>query len=402
MTTPKKRSINWIQEYVAQQQNSEAPDEFHLWTAVSTIAGALGRKVWFDMGNHIVVPNFYIVFVSPPGVVQKSTTLGAGKDYLKKLDVIHFGPDTVTWQAITDTLIDAQETEELKNPQGVMDYVTMSSLHLAVSELGTFFQEKDTDKINLMTHLWDAPADYTKRTRMDGNIVINNPCINFIAGCTPAWITENLGSYFIGGGLSSRMIFIFADKKARRLAYPAKQKKNHRHKILVEELKKINLLKGVFTMDADAREYGVKFYNRVCDMLDSDAMDPRYKSFISRMQTHYHKIAIVVSASTREDMVIDMHCVETAETLTMLAFTKLQQVYSLIGQTKEVQHHDTVLNVFDLVDKPYLTEQEIFSMVQKQMSHWHFKNALASNIAAKHIGKKQVGVDLVYCRIEGK
>ena len=107
MTTSKnQRGINWIQEYVAQQQNSEAPDEFHLWTAVSTVAGALGRKVWFDMGNHLVVPNFYIVFVSPPGIVQKSTTIGAGKRLLKQLDGIHFGPDTVTWQAITDTLMD--------------------------------------------------------------------------------------------------------------------------------------------------------------------------------------------------------------------------------------------------------------------------------------------------------
>jgi len=397
----KKRSVNWIQEYVAQQQNSEAPDEFHLWTAVSTIAGALGRKVWFDMGNHIVVPNFYIVFVSPPGVVQKSTTLGAGKSLLKKLDdpPIHFGPDTVTWQAITDTLIDAADTEEIMNPNGVVDYITMSSLHLAVSELGTFFQENDSDKINLMTHLWDAPPDYTKRTRMDGNIIINNPCINFIAGCTPAWITDNLPSYFIGGGLSSRMIFIFADKKARRLAYPAKQKETQRQKVLVDELRKINNMRGVFTMDADARAYGVEFYNTVCDMLDSEAMDPRYKSFISRLQTHYHKTAMIVSASTREDMVIDMHCVETAHMLTMSAFTKLQQVYSLIGQTKEVQHHELVLGVFDLVDKPYLTEEEIFNKVCKQMGHWHFKNALASNVAARHIGKKQVGADIVYCRI---
>lgn len=396
MTT--KRKLNWIQEYVAQQQNSEAPDEFHLWTAVSTIAGALGRKCWFDMGNHIVVPNFYIVFVSPPGIVQKSTTIGAGKRLLKQLDNIHFGPDTVTWQAITDTLLEAQDVVEVSNQQGVPDFITMSSIHLAVSELGTFFQEKDTDKINLMTHLWDAPPDYTKRTRMDGNITISNPCINFISGCTPAWITENLGAYFIGGGLSSRMIFIFADKKARRIAYPKKQDQNHRQKELIKDLKEINLMKGEFTMEAEAKAYGIVFYDKVCDMMDSDSMDPRYKSFAARMQTHYHKVAMVVSAATRTDQVMDLHCVETADVLTMLAFTKLQQVYNLIGQSKEVQQHDQILSVFDQMDQANLTEDQLFNKVQKQMSHWHFKNALASNIAAKHIGKKQVGAEILYYR----
>lgn len=393
-----KRNINWIQEYLKYSMNGEAPDEFHLWTAISTIAGAMGRKVWFDMGNHIVVPSFYIIFVSPPGIVQKTTTLGAGKSFLKQLEGIHFGPDTVTWQAITDALADSVETVEIPLEDGSVDFVTMSAMHLAVGELGTFFQEKDNDKINLMTHLWDAPADYTKQTRMDGLLTIHNPCINFISGCTPAWITDNLGTYFIGGGLSSRAIFIYADKKARRVAYPQNQTKDYRYKQLIQELQSIQNLKGKFTMDIDARDHGLLFYEKICDMLESDLVDPRYKSFVARMQTHYHKIAIAISAATRTDMKIDVHCVETAEALTLSAYSKLPSIYNLIGQSKEIKQHEMILYAFDVSGKEYLTEDQIFNTVQKQMSHWHFKNALASAVAAKQVGKKQMGMDIYYFR----
>ncbi len=392
------RKINWIQEYLKHNMNGEAPDEFHLWTAISTIGAALGRKVWFDMGNHIVVPNFYIIFVSPPGVVQKSTTLGAGKEFLKQLDGIRFGPDTVTWQAITDSLQDAVETVEVPLRNGDIDYLQISAIHLAVGELGTFFQEKDADKINLMTHLWDAPKDYTKRTRMDGELIIHNPCINFISGCTPSWIADNLDHYFIGGGLSSRVIFIFADKKARRIAYPENHQNNYRRQQLIEELRAIASLKGEFKMDPDAKAIGISFYNEICDMLESDSVDPRYKSFIARMQTHYHKVCMVISAASRIDLTIDAHCATAAKALVLNAYSKLPSVYNLIGQTQEVKHHDVLLKAFDLSGKPALTEDELFNAVQKQLSHWQFKNALASIIASKDVGKKQIQSDIYYYR----
>ena len=56
---------NWLSAYVSYTDDTEAPREFHLWSAISAVAGALGRKCWIDMGTFTLYPAFYIIFVAP-------------------------------------------------------------------------------------------------------------------------------------------------------------------------------------------------------------------------------------------------------------------------------------------------------------------------------------------------
>src|SRR5574343_321589 len=66
---------NWLRAYVAFTADSESPDDFHFWTGVATIAGALRRRVWIDMRKFQWTPNFYIILVGPPGIATKSTSI---------------------------------------------------------------------------------------------------------------------------------------------------------------------------------------------------------------------------------------------------------------------------------------------------------------------------------------
>jgi len=86
-------SNNWIQSYLEYSSLSEAPENFHFWTAVSCIAGALRRRVWIDQGYFQWTPNFYIIFTAPPGIVSKSTTASIGMRLLREVPGIQFGPD---------------------------------------------------------------------------------------------------------------------------------------------------------------------------------------------------------------------------------------------------------------------------------------------------------------------
>ena len=44
---PKRRLGDWLKSYMAYTSPLEAPDDFHFWTGVSTIAGALRRRFVF-------------------------------------------------------------------------------------------------------------------------------------------------------------------------------------------------------------------------------------------------------------------------------------------------------------------------------------------------------------------
>ena len=100
---------NWLSAYLEFTQVSEAPDSFHFWVGVWTISGALRRKVYLEMGHFQWVPNFYILLVSPPGIVSKSTCLNIGSSMLKELTTIKFGPESMTWQSLVEALSNAKE-----------------------------------------------------------------------------------------------------------------------------------------------------------------------------------------------------------------------------------------------------------------------------------------------------
>src|SRR5258708_32530922 len=83
----------------------ESTLNFHFWTGIATIAGALRRRVWIDMRKFIWTPNFYIILVAPAGIAAKSTSISIGLDLLLKLPTqagIRFGPESLTGQKCSD------------------------------------------------------------------------------------------------------------------------------------------------------------------------------------------------------------------------------------------------------------------------------------------------------------
>mgnify|MGYP001584454575 FL=1 len=69
-----RRCADWIQTYIRYTSGTESPRIMHFWSAVSAMAGALRRKVWFDQIRFKWYCSFYIVFVADPGIATKSTT----------------------------------------------------------------------------------------------------------------------------------------------------------------------------------------------------------------------------------------------------------------------------------------------------------------------------------------
>jgi len=227
---------------------SESPDKFHFWTAVATIAGALRRKVWIDCAYWQWVPNFYIIFVAPPGIVAKSTTAGIGMNLLRKVPKINFGSDVSTWEALVQSL--AKSREVFTTPDN--RFLKMSAITCVASELGTFLNPQNREQIDALVSLWDsAQGEWKKTTKTQGSDTIINPWLNLIGCTTPAWISGAFPEYMIGGGFTSRAIFVYADRKRQLVAYP-KRVMNPRHASmtddLIADLTKISTLSGAYEL----------------------------------------------------------------------------------------------------------------------------------------------------------
>lgn len=308
-----RRLKNWIESYMVYTQHSEAPDEMHKWAAIGTIAGALRRRVWFDMGYFTWYPNFFMFFVAPPGIVSKSTTMGIGIDLLREVPGIKFGPSAITWQALIKALADAQEHIEFQG-----EFYPMAALTIAVSELGTFLDPRNREMIDVLVDLWDGrQGAWDKVTKTGSSESIINPWIHIIGCTTPSWIAENFGDYFFGGGLASRSVMVYAEEKRKLVAYPKRHFETGMGELkarLIHDLTEMSEMFGEFTLTDEAYAWGDAWYKRHWTEDDHSHIEgDKFRAYLARKQTHLHKVAMILSAAENSSLVIEPQHLITAD-----------------------------------------------------------------------------------------
>ena len=340
---------HWLKAYVEHTRISEAPDSFHFWTGVATIAGALRRRVWIDELTHQWVPNFYIVLVGPPGVVTKSTTVGLGMRILRKLKGINFGPEATTWQKLTDALQAASETITYTDKKGQILKKEMACITCEVSELGTFFRFDDDPFMSVLIDLWDGkekPWSYSTIGR--GETIIPNPWLNIIGATTPAWLRQNFPEHMIGGGLTSRTIFVFAEQKRRLIAYPSQETLPgdywETERKLAEDLMVIGTLVGEYSLTKEAREWGSAWYAKHWSSTPLHMASERYGGYKARKQGHMHKLAMVLAAAQRSELLIEKEDLEMADKLLGVVEPDMIKVFESIGVVDEVKNVSELLS----------------------------------------------------------
>lgn len=321
---------------------SEAPKHMHFWTAVSTVAGALRRRVWIDMAYFRWYPNFYVILVAPPGVVSKSTTAGIGMSLLKKVPDIKFGPDVVTWQALVTGFAESTMTYEYEGA-----YHAMSALTIESSEFGNLLNPSDKEMVDLLVSLWDGKQGvFEKKTKGSGCDSVENPWINLIACTTPSWIAGHFPEYMIGGGFTSRCVFVYADKKARLVAYPNQIVPDNLIQTatqLIEDLTQISQLVGSYQLTPKALAWGEKWYANHYESKHLHLDDDRFGGYLARKQTHIHKLAMVLAAAESSIMEITDEHLAVADTMVTDLEQDMQFVFSKIGKSEDAIYTERLI-----------------------------------------------------------
>lgn len=330
---------DWIPAFLDYASVVESPRIMHFWAAVGAISGALRKKVWIDMKRFTWTPNFFIIFVAPPGIVSKSTTADIAMDLLKQVPGINFGPDVVTWPALVSAF--AKVTEQF--PFGE-EYIPMSALTLVASELGNLINPQDRDMINLYINLWDGRKTLEKVTKMSGNDLVEGPWVNMLGCTTPHWIADNMPSATVGGGFTSRCVFVYADKKEKYVAYVDEQVRatdQAQREALIHDLEHISLnMTGPFVIEESAREWGRAWYETLWESRPQSLDDDRLDGYVARKQTHMHKLAMVLAASKSDELVITKGDLVLADKMLASVEGDLGKVFSRIGMSEDATHAD--------------------------------------------------------------
>ena len=371
----------------------EAPDLFHLWVAIGTVAGALQRKVWIDQYHFSWTPNFFIVLVAPPGVVSKSTSANIGMDLLRNVEGVYFGPDSVTWQALFDSFQDAATVVE-----GIG---TTSPLTVAASELGTFLDPQNRELIDVLNDMWDGKErPITRRTRGEGPTQIERPWLNLIGCTTPGWLEEHVPSIMFKGGFMSRTVFVYQERKRFLTAYIKEKMGAHAAEYavlrqhLINDLQTIHEIKGEYLLSKESFAWGEDWYKRHWTEKNPYGLDKElFGPYFARKQTHIHKLAMVLAAATSERRVIEVTHLMQAERLVTSLEPNMNRVLGAIVDTDETRKVAAFCQMLLACGGP-VNKQMAWRVCMRQMSLDDFNNAIRASIAAGFVTEVGTGTTL--------
>lgn len=388
MSDSRRKCKNWLATYSEYTKASEAPRSFHVWTGISTIAAVLQRKVWIEQRIFQWTPNFYIIFVGPAGVVTKSTTVKIGANLLRDIDGVTFGPNSLTWNALTEAMSKAQKAVPVTPGDMGSELLHMSCITCSVGELGTFLDPSDRKMVDVFTDLWDGQKGvWEHSTKTQGTTTIANPWLNIIAATTPSWLKENFPESMIGGGLTSRIVFVYGSQKQQFIPYPSllqqKEEFESLEADLIHDLKLMNEMQGEYILTDDAMAWGAAWYEKHWGEPEGVLANARFEGYRARKQTHLHKLAIVVAASKSNDLVITSGDLKTAANMVTLLETDMLKVFESIGATEESKHTMDLVNILYIFGKQ-MKQDELFLRVSNHMTLDDFTKATTAGIKSNY------------------
>lgn len=397
-----RKCRDFMATYMEYTSNSEAPDQFHRWTCVSTVAGVLRRRVWIDQKSFQWTPNFYVVLVAPPGIISKSTTQSLGIRLLRKVRDIYIGSDSTTWQALAQQL--GERTQHMLFNG---EYWPMSCVTLSISELGTLLNTDDREMIDVMVDLWDGRiGPWTKTTKTQGEDVIENPWINMIGCTTPAWIASNMNTTAMSGGFMSRCLFVFGDEKRKLIPYPALEAVPHYKELmedLVNDLEHIaNVMRGPFELTKDAIAWGMQWYAEHHMADHSHLMfNAKTSGYLARKQTHFHKLAMVLAAMRGDDMIITEEILADAAKMVTELEANMSKVFKNVESRNGSNFPMLTVQIIERISaKGKVDRTELYRQMfdEFQIQLHDFNKIIDNAIAAETIHQLKLGKKIMLCK----
>lgn len=324
-----RRLSNWLKAYLAFTAESESPEEYHLWVAISVIAGAIRRKAFFNMGYFLLYPNMYIVLVGPAGRCKKSTAMRIGRSMLVSIPDLNFTTDSTTRERLIQDLSQAKRDDH-------------SSMTAFSSEFASLLTSSGMDMVVFLTDIFDSPTEWAHKTKTGGTNKITAPYLNLIGATTPDWIAKAMPLDTVGIGLTSRIVFVYQDTPRVRPPFPTLSPDQQALRtLLVEDLIAMSQISGEYTLTSEAKSMYEEWYtSRVQE--PNTTGDPRLNGYYERKPMHLLKLAMIISASFRDETIIQPSDLQTAMQLFSQVESKMTRVFANVGKNPLTADYDDI------------------------------------------------------------
>lgn len=297
-------------------EDTESPRLFHIWSAISGAAAALGRRCHLPFGPMRIFPNHYVLLVGTPAS-RKSTAISMMRKQLKHSTSVKFGPSDTAGQrqGIVEAMKSSGQTQEfLDNVElsgagngllgfGVADIARITnepdpeqavaladkhSIFFAASEFTKIIGQNNLSMIDFLTTMYDGD-DYEYQLKT-GLTELKDPLVGLLAGTTPSSLSLALPAAAGGQGFLSRMVLVYGNRKYKQVPRPEEPDPDLVQRVRNGFNRAYLEVNGEFTETPDARAYSESLYDIPLGM-----NDPRFVFYHERRYTHLIKLAMTLA-----------------------------------------------------------------------------------------------------------
>ncbi len=338
-----RKLSDWLTGHLEYTENSESPLSYHTWAGVSCIAAALQRRVYMNWETQIF-PNHYILLIGPSGRSRKGHALQVASDYLSELNVTLMSENPTPEAFIKD--MHGAEIQFLDETTG--NFVYQSPVTSIVEELAVMLGQQNVQFLSFLTNWYDSRYKWTRRTKHQGTDIVLGVCLNILGSSAPDWLPGILTREAVGGGFTSRCIFVVEERKRKTVLDPTQGRPDPLLRdSLIHDLEMMMCLSGEYTFEDDAKEMYMDWYGTEEEKLQSGKLnlgDPALLGYAARRPTHIRKIAMCMAASQSDELVLTVNDLERAITLLTAAEQNMHMVFSGIGRNKWVAETELVMS----------------------------------------------------------
>lgn len=380
------------------EDSSESPFLYHRWNLISTVAALLGRQVHLKFGFEDIYPNMYICLMGGAGT-RKSSSISISRKVLAATGYNKFARERSSKEKFIKDLsvgfdvINGAITGD-DDPLNVEldDFVKFedrdpSEVFVCAGELEDFLGNGDTAFISLLTNMWDNLPHYSHGKMTSADLLIKEPTVNLLGGCTPVTFSTVFPPEVIGQGMLSRLLLIYGGGVRKKITIPA-QPNAELLSFFCEHMASIkNQVKGVMLLDDDALKVVDTIYQKGVPV-----DDVRLESFNNRRLTHLLKLCMVLAALELETTITKDIVIEAN---TILHYTE-QLMPKALGEFGKSSTGDKAAIVLQALQQAVeatgdgLSLQKLFQTVS---THFDSRNKDFAEVIAKlrESGKIEIG-----------
>lgn len=350
-TQYERKCENWLKGFLDWTvPRSQAPESVLLWTGLFTMAAAIRDHVFIPKkllhGNWECYPHLYILFVSPPGVINKTTTIAFSEDLLDQIDGLEQPPENISSASLVEFL------SKSKN----------KSVHIIADEFPMLIQKSGNIMYETLTRLFDRKKKFGEGTISRGINFLTSPCANMIAGANPEWVADAMPETYIASGFGSRVVPIY-EQKARKYKMFNDKETHDQQKFddlgikLVDDLNWIaNNVFGEFDIEEDAMNFMESWYQR--EPTGPKGSDTKMRGYYVRRPAYVLKLAMLFHLTYSDTLVLSKVDLEFGINSMKAIEPKVQQTFQQSGKNKYVRVMANILKFVE--EKQKVPKDELF------------------------------------------